>query len=785
MKSPARGALRIAIVAGLLLFWWRLLHSSLLESATFDEIFHVMQGVLYWQNAELFSVVQNPPLVNALIGMPVSALLAPALPLGTPAWVNQDWLEISRAFMWGINPDGLQMLFLGRLAIMLLALLLAAVTARYSGRLFRSAWAGALALFLLTFDPNILAHGNLATTDLGTALFFTTAALAVWWFWQNGRDRWWAYALTAVAVGCVLAAKFSGIVFLIALVCITGYRLALERPSRAQAVRLLAQTTGWIALAVLVMLLAYRFQLPALLEDFRIQQEHQLGGHSAFLMGQISRDGWWTYFPVAFLIKTPLPVLLLFGATAVRFVHSRQWRRWELVWPWLLAAGIFAAGMTSRVNIGYRYLLPILPLLYVLAGQWAGSAVVQHRATRTALAIVMASTAVVSLWIHPHYLAYFNLIAGGPDNGWRWLVDSNIDWGQDVQGLVAIDDTPFQAAWLGTVPLTVYGIQNGHPQPVWPVGEENPDTDTFYPADPAPGRYALSVTQLQGVYLDNPARFAWFRERPPDRKIGYSLFVYDVAPSGEPVGLALSGLATAAIAPDDYARLASNDVRVRHLDTRTAFLWPGGGEAAAWTIVGSGHQPVHPWLRALYPQPVAQGQSGTGEDLRQYAIYTWTDSPLPALLDGRNGAAGWTPEPVLGAARWDEQRPLATPPIFGETLTFLGYQAGDDPLTPGGRLDLLTIWQVAQQPQASLKLFVHLIDAEGQVVAQHDGLDMQTTLLQPGDQFAQLHTIQLPDTLPSTAYALQLGVYDADTAVRLPIPVDDATADRLLLRRLR
>lgn len=723
----------------LLLFWWRLTQTAVTYAATFDEPLHLLHAVLYWRQWPLFSVVQNPPLVHALIGLPLRLAFQPTLPPDMTGEVFQDWLALGRQFMWEANANWLALLFAGRLAVVWLALLLAALLARWAGRWWGRG-AALLALLLFTFDPNVLAHGALATTDMGTAVFITLAAYFLWRYWSlagvgsaPGAAR---YGLTGLALGLAFASKFSGVILLPALVLALLWRWLSGAEKRGWQ-RPLLEGVGWLLLATAVFLLVYRGNWAALQMDFDMQQKHQLEGHSSFLLGQANIGGWWYYFPVLFALKTPLPLLLLLPGALALFA----WRRdWEQAWLWLLVGGFAAASLLSRVNIGYRYLLPILPLLFVLVGGlWYGR-------WRWPIGLLLLWLAAESLWLHPHYLAYFNPLAGGPANGWRVAVDSNLDWGQDLTALAVYEQThlphPYQVAWLGSAPLTAYGIQRGQPMPIWPQGREDPLGDPFYPPLPSAGQYVISATQLHGVYLKNQARFAWFLAQLPTDRINYSLFVYDVPATGTAVGLGLSGIGPAMIAPADYAIFQSNDVTPRWFDARTSLLWPGGGSEQVWTAVGEGHLPSQPLLTQFYPPSVLRGGQELDGRLWQYRLYAWEDSPFTGVRGGKTA-------------------------VFADTLALFGHQVVQEE----GALTLLSFWRAHQTPEAALKIFVHLLNEAGQLVAQHDGLDVEWSTLRPGDEFAQLHPILLPSDLPPGNYALQIGLYRAGDGVRLGEPV--------------
>jgi hypothetical protein len=273
----------------------------------------------------------------------------------------------------------------------------------------------------------------------------------------------------------------------------------------------------------------------------------QDSGRPTFLLGETSVTGFPLYFPIAFLVKTPLMTLVGWLVAAFWLARGRISRGRALFL--LLPALLFFLLMTqSSLNIGYRHLLPMLPFIYLLIGGLAdggwqlavGRGQNTHHAPRTTLIpsltlipyLTALSLILISLWLYPSYLGYFNLLAGGPANGYNILVDSNVDWGQDLLRLKAwmaengVDSV--KLAWFGTARPHYYGLTTeplpGSPQNLhlwWDL--------PFDPQNPPDGVYAISASMLWELPLqDDKHVFAWFRAQEPTARVGSSLFIYEV-----------------------------------------------------------------------------------------------------------------------------------------------------------------------------------------------------------------------------------------------------------------
>jgi hypothetical protein len=207
---------------------------------------------------------------------------------------------------------------------------------------------------------------------------------------------------------------------------------------------------------------------------------------------------------------------------------------------------LFLLSMQSALNIGYRHLLPSLVLCYILiaglgtfvarpvpaVSSRSGRALTVTRLVRILLLVALPALMLATLSVHPHYLSYFNRAAGGPANGYRMLIDSNVDWGQDLlrlkEWMSANDVDRIKLSWFGSADPAYYGIDY-EPLPGLPRHFDLWWDVPFDPVDPEPGVYAISVSNLWEIPLQEEKHvFPWFREHKPDDRVGYSILIYRV-----------------------------------------------------------------------------------------------------------------------------------------------------------------------------------------------------------------------------------------------------------------
>lgn len=782
------------------LFWGRVLVNVRDQSPTMDEPFHLVRGVAYWRVGDLRLQYEHPPLSHALSGLFLA--LEPDIP--SPAdlkgWDRASPIDVARHLLqepgWPIG----RALFLGRWPIVALGLVLSALVGRWAGELF-GRWAGLAALFLCTFDPNILAHSSLITTDMAVTCL-TCAACYVFSCWLD-RPTSTRLLLAGLILGLAWGAKLSALILLPVLGLLLLWHVWRGGAVTAPLWDLLVGFAAILGVSILVLWALYRFEsgvwplvgawvpMPTHWDSLQRLWQHQTSGQRAFFIGQLSDAGWWYYFPVLFVIKTPLPVLILLLVAVViawpkkpsfladkilsrapgdtrsnaLFVQKGKTRFLIVVFPALY----FAVSIASKINIGYRHILPVVPFAvmgaaaafhYLLIAPVPGGGTRRSRWYNTPIAhwllligccLLVLWMALSSLGIHPYYLAYFNELVGGPDQGYRYVVDSNLDWGQDLRRLRAYLDERgidrIKLSYFGMARPERYGIEYD-PLPM-PLPSSPSD---FSPLNPGPGVYAISASNLQ--LLEDPDVFDWFRRRQPTAKIGYSIFIYDVVDQLAGQWAAVCYAPVPALEAGQIRDALGNpDLRLVYFDCRSSWVYPAGTAPGWYVIPGATDGPT---IVPAYSDETQIVFHGRRTSKRLGLTVYWGDGAggQPARLAALAGA--WSPRPY-------------SQPQFGDVARFLGYEV--DPAIPAsdGPLTLRTYWEVRNRPDFPLSVMAHLVDAQGVPLAVADGLGFPVENWQKGDIFAQTHIFALPSShSPALSYSFNVGLYRLDTMERIP-----------------
>jgi len=566
----------IFLVAFCVVFSLQTLASVARKSATFDEPPNLVSGYLELTRGQYWLKPEVLPLAKLIAATPLLWLHVRTPPLDADRWTLYD------RTLYEFN-DGDRMLMVARAALLPFSLLLGGLVFVWTRRLFGRG-AALFALLLYAFEPNVLGHAPLVTTDLEVACLSFLVVYGLFRLVEEFSIS--RVGVVALALALALVTKLSTLVLvpLIALLGLVVSVMPLTVPVtfRGGPVSMLADRGRKLAAFAVVLLVSsvaayaviwavYRFDYnaapsvpsppdcPALLPagaapsaaldwlrrtrllpepylHYFFQHAHLARLIPGYLLGEIRQGGWWYYFIVTLLVKTPVPLLILTGLALA--VHARRWRQAPLVTVFLVipAAVYFAFISMSGLNIGHRHLLPMLPLLITLVGVLVPWAAARSAWAKTGLAILASWYVVSSLAVFPHYLAYFNEIAGGPAHGSRYLVDSNLDWGQDLTELKRyMERHGIDRVWLsyfGTANPDYHGIRYDR-LPGAALSGRAPVRPELFALDRLPrlpGTVAISVTNLRGVYLPcfgvSSEYFAAYRDVPPIAKVGYSIYLY-------------------------------------------------------------------------------------------------------------------------------------------------------------------------------------------------------------------------------------------------------------------
>jgi hypothetical protein len=525
--------------------------AALEDSVAIDEYFHVPYGVHLLDNGDNTPDLMNPPLGKALLALPL--VLWPeaftsirGAPPGGKAWAFQQ-----------ANRDRYQAVMLASRAVVILAALALGVLVFVWASQLYGGLAGTLALVLFAFSSDLLGQGHLATLDLLGALFFTLTCYFTWRLLE--RPGPWAAMAVGVSLGAAVLTKLSCVVLVPVVV------MALLAGAIRQ--RHIARWLGFGALAGGVALLAlnlgYGFAgtgtplsmvqlapggplaglarglpgLPLPVPEPLVRGLDLASTSGAtseptyFLAGELSATGWWYYHLAAFGLKTSLPLLILAIASLALAFRQRAWTSGACLFV-PVAALFLAASLTGALQIGVRHVLAAVPLLIIPAAGIAASAFARpvagglprpgpwRRATAVVVGLLLTWHVAGTVAVAPRYLQFFNEIAGGPQSGHEYLVDSNLECGQDLIRLKDYLDakgiTEIPLAYFGRVDPAIYGIR------ALPLGRDSHGIVVVSPTFVA-GRPYFGNLDVQHGWL--PAgTFTWLKDHPPIDRVG-ALFV--------------------------------------------------------------------------------------------------------------------------------------------------------------------------------------------------------------------------------------------------------------------
>ena len=539
------------------------------DSGIVDEIAHIPAGYTYDEYHDYRMNPEHPPLAKALSGIPLMFLNLNS-PTADSSWNSISQWDSGWAFLYTLGNDADTILFWARIPMILLSLMLGLLLYKWAAEKLGHKVALAITA-IYAFTPEILGHGHYVTTDVAAALGF---ALAIYTFDKYLSNRTKKNLIIAgIGFGIAQLLKFSCFLLLPIFVLYIIVKALYERKEQAKKfwaifwdyfksyiwIVVIALIVVWLVYIPLVWKTPVQVEKQVILNNLSSDSRtlilrnfldalfgnvvtraigHYLlgvmlvfgrvaGGNSTFIIGHFSDKSISWFFPVAYLIKTPLTVLfLLFSGIVYTFVKkgkskSEVWFLWLMFVP---VAVYWAVTMKGSLNIGTRHLLPTLPFVYLFIG-WAikdfitGKKIIYKVVIAVLILFMICSTALS----YPNYLAYFNeTVAGTP--GYKLMVDSSLDWGQDLKRLKIyadenhIDYKDMKIDYFGGGKISYYLPGST----AWRSGY-----------GPTTGYIAISATFYQMSKLQSKAEnkwsYDWLEDYTPT-VVGSSILVFHISP---------------------------------------------------------------------------------------------------------------------------------------------------------------------------------------------------------------------------------------------------------------
>ncbi len=563
---------KMAVAILLLFFLISGLYYAATNSITSDEKTHITVGYINLRFHDYRFNIEHPPLVKQLAALPLLFLK-----LNFPfdiyrISVPDDIVKIQNAFLFKIGNDLDLMLFLSRIPNILISLILGIFIYFYSKKL-NGIFAGFISLSLFVFSPLFLGHSSLVTMDTTISCFYFVTIYYLMRYFETEKDKF--LIGVAVLTGLSFILKFSGLllipviyllvfmrsfypveepkkitlkewvknllIFLPFLIFAASYKKSFRLIAPGLAVyavsylfynkKTLFSKINFVGRSLLIIMVSafvivildytnyswFPFHSATMpyFKGFAYFEGHAQYGQDSYLLGVSSKTGgWWCYFPLAFIFKEPLVASLFFllGLAGICLKKEKVLSKAVLVMPAFVY--LFIAMFINKLNIGIRHILPVYPFLFVIGG-YSVSLVRNSKAMKYLLSILIVILALDVLSSYPAHLPYFNRLTGGFKNGYKYLGDSNIAWGQDWKRLKKyieknnINKIATDAAFSYDKVCDYYRI---------PHRELTKEEDIV----PVKGYYVIETTAF-------PARrIKWLNKIKPVEWVGGSLLIYRV-----------------------------------------------------------------------------------------------------------------------------------------------------------------------------------------------------------------------------------------------------------------
>ena len=563
------------------------------DSLVVDEIPHVGSGYSYVKKLDFRLNPEHPPLAKALAAVPLLFLDLKQDAFQTKFWltdINGQW-DFGRFLLFQSGNDANLITRTVKFPILVFFIIAAIQVYCWAQRMYGK-FAAFTALTLFAFSPTILAHSRFVTTDIPALLgiVLATSLFLKYLYYPTRKNLWFA----GIAFGVAILTKFSTfllvpyflvlavvygfihsdkklkfvihyslfviLIFIIGFVLVVWpvyYLFTFSYPPERQGAdtefllgsfgnRTLAEVNIWMADKPVIRGLG-EYMLGLLMVGQRA-----VGGNTVYFLGEVSSEGWKHYFPVVYALKEPLAWLILLAMSllylawqtkkssiktqVLKFLKNQFVEFTMLLWILIY----WSSSIYSDLNIGVRHLLPTYPFAIILvSGQLAR---LRHKIKYfTGIVILLLAwyvTENIKTW--PHYLSYFNQLAGGPSGGYRYVVDSNLDWGQDLKRLSQwVEENNVNEIYLDyfgwSDPVYYLG-----PKFKWLTAEQYKNAEDFIdktgetlsvPGSPAKrggGYIGVSATFFMNSRENLDTSYIWLQRHEPVVVIGNSIWVWEL-----------------------------------------------------------------------------------------------------------------------------------------------------------------------------------------------------------------------------------------------------------------
>lgn len=517
------------VLAALALHLYAGLSFIKISAPTYDETVHLSSGYSHIAGGKYkMNIMDHPPFSEMLSALPLFSYKLNSF-MNHPYFSVKAPYHYGDLFIFNNTKSAKTMVNTARIFTFIIWTVLFSIFIFFFSKKFHSFESAAFSLIIFAFMPVFISNNALITTDSSAALFYFIsfyfgAMASLNLSSQLSRKKIFIYLCAAgFFTGLAMSSKFSMVIIAPIVIGIWGIDFFLIR--KADFKKFFVFVGVYALLAVFTLALVYKFDLALYIEGLMSTLERVNDGRPSFVWGHYSMNGVLWYFPLAFLIKTPVFVLLCAALGFIAIALKPQKKYIWIVIPFVFYALI---SITSRLQIGIRHILPLMPFLCVI-GSIGAAEFYKNKKILVVLTFSVLLSFVFLFKTHPFYLSYFNSIIGGPENGYKYLADSNLDWGQDVRELSRYlkenGNPPIIFAYFGVARPEYYGIKYVPLGIISNVELEGTNAD-LCKADKV--LLAISVTNLQSVYYRDKDTYNWLKDIKPVFRAGYSIFLYDL-----------------------------------------------------------------------------------------------------------------------------------------------------------------------------------------------------------------------------------------------------------------